>query len=53
MEHVPSPELVDLPKDNYETQLVKLTEHTQHGQEKLLMLKAKEEAEKKKAEVEH
>ena len=51
MEHVPSPELVDLPEDNYETWLAKLTKHTRHGQEKLLVLKAKEEAEKKKAEV--
>ena len=51
MERVPSPELVDLPEDNYETQLAKLTECTQCGQEKLLVLKAKEEAEKRKTEV--
>ena len=51
MEHVPSPELVNLPEDNYETWLVKLTEHTWCRQEKLLVLKAKEEAEKKKAKV--
>ena len=47
MECVPLPELVDLPEDNYKTRLAKLTERTRHGQEKLLVLKAKEEAEKR------
>ena len=53
MEHVPLPELVNLPKDNYETWLAKLTKCTWCGQEKLLVMKAKEEAEKRKAEVGH
>ena len=51
MECVPSPKLVDLPEDNSETQLVKLSKCTLQGQEKLLMLKAKEEAKKRKAKV--